>query len=341
MKAFMDRLGAAPVGGGFAMDNWWIWCGSVVRGPEGKYHMFASRWPRSIPAFLRAYGLRSEVVRAVSDTPEGPYQFAEVVLPARGEQYWDGRMTHNPTIHTWRGRYYLYYIGSTYEGPTPADDDPLSTDADELRSRLSWYNIRIGLAVADSPAGPWQRFDKPVLDVRPDGWDHVLVTNPAPCIDENGRTLLIYRSPTVCHAMLGAAAADRPEGPFTRLSLTPIFRHRPAERKFVEDPYVWRENGVYQMIAKDLTGNLTGEFHAGIHATSTDGMNWTLSQPPKAYSRNITWSDGRTQRLGSFERPQLLIQDGRPTHLFAAAMDGSGEFRDMTRSWNIVIPLKG
>ncbi len=86
--SFIDRLLPAPKGGGFAMKDYWIWDPSVIKGEDGRYHMFASRWSKQ-------YGFgnwvtNSEVVRAISDTPEGPYEFVEVVLPARGKQYFDG-----------------------------------------------------------------------------------------------------------------------------------------------------------------------------------------------------------------------------------------------------------
>ena len=74
---------------GFRDDAYWIWCGSVQR---GLYHMFASRWSKAT-AFNCNWLTNSEVVRAVSDSPTGPYRFEEVVLPARGAEYWDGRMT--------------------------------------------------------------------------------------------------------------------------------------------------------------------------------------------------------------------------------------------------------
>lgn len=336
--AFIDRLQPAPVGGGFAMDGWWVWCGSAIRGEDGRYHLFASRWPRKLP-FAVGYPLRSEIVRAVADKPEGPYTFAEVVLPARGEAFWDGRMTHNPTIHFWRGTYYLFYIGATYAGPTPADHDPLDKPEDKIRRGRSWFNIRIGIATAPRPEGPWTRFDKPAFDVRPEGWDRFIVTNPAPCIRDDGKTLLIYRTPGAIHALLGAAGADHPLGPYKRLSLQPVFEFHPTEAKFVEDPYVWWNGDRYEMIAKDLSGNLTGEYHSGVHATSRDGLDWRVSDPPKAYSRNILWSDGTRTTQGSFERPQLLFHDGRPTHLFAATADGPGGFDRATRTWNMVVPI--
>ena len=58
-------------------------------------------------------------MRASADKPEGPYRFEEVLLPPRGTEFWDGRMTHNPTIHRWRDNYLLFYIGTTYKGETP------------------------------------------------------------------------------------------------------------------------------------------------------------------------------------------------------------------------------
>ncbi len=96
-RSFYDRLQPAPVGGGFAMDDWWVWCGSAARGDDDRYHLFASRWPRAL-TFTPHWLTNSEIVRAVADTPGGPYTFQEVVLPARGAGYWDGQMTHNPTI---------------------------------------------------------------------------------------------------------------------------------------------------------------------------------------------------------------------------------------------------
>jgi hypothetical protein len=52
------------------MKQWNYWDGKIIKGPDGKYHMFASRWDQS-----RGHGGwgRSVAVQAVSDTPIGPY----------------------------------------------------------------------------------------------------------------------------------------------------------------------------------------------------------------------------------------------------------------------------
>jgi hypothetical protein len=97
------------------------------------------------------------------------------------------------------------------------------------------------------------------------------------------------------------------------------------------------------MLAKDWTG-YTGETGAGLHALSEDGMDWELAPEPKAYSRRVCWDDGRETVQGHLERPQVLVQDGVPTHLFLATGDGPPGFDAMkqtlmTRSWNMAISL--
>ena len=277
------------------------------------------------------------MVHAVADTPEGPYQFQSVVLPDRGPDFWDGRMTHNPTIHRYGDQYLLFYIGATYPEPRPSEQELL--DKTTRVPNQCYQTIRIGYAVADSVWGPWQRPAAPCLDVRPGKWDGSIVTNPAPCVRPDGSILLYYRSNTPKGLRLGCTCAATLGAPFERLSDEPVLTFSGDE--FVEDPYVWHNGEHYELIAKDIHGGICGEVHAGIHAHSADGIAWTLCEPPKAYSRTIYWDNGTVTNQGCVERPQLLIQDGVPTHLFAATGDGPGGFRNCDKSWNLVIPLGG
>jgi len=332
--ALIDRILPAPVGGGFAMDGYWVWCGSVIRGEDDRYHMFAARWPKALP-FFDGYKTYSEIVRAVSDAPEGPYLYQEVVLPARGAEYWDGRMTHNPTIHKLGDTYLLFYIGATYDGPWPSAEQLRQGTTDQPNE--SYAHIRIGLATAPSVYGPWTRPDAPVLEPRPGKWDDPIVTNPAPCILPDGRILLYYRANTPNGLRIGAARAENLGAPLERISDDPVLVFEGDNH--VEDPYVWWAGDHLELLAKDMTGGITGEKHAGVHATSHDGLRWTLADPPKAYSRRVVWNDGSVTVQGSLERPQLLFHDGRPTHLFCATSDGPGGFHNATRTWNMVLPL--
>ncbi|WP_202128775.1 glycoside hydrolase family protein [Paenibacillus dendrobii] len=332
-----ERMLPAPVGGGFRMENWWVWCGSVVRGEDGRYHMFASRWPKWLPMHP-GWLIRSEIVRAVSDTPEGPYEYAETVLPARGAEYWDGRSTHNPHIIRHNGKFLLYYMGSTHPF---AEAEPGDTvEMDDCRVIAARAGKRVGLAVADSVLGPWKRMDAPILPVRPGKFDSYLTSNPAPCIREDGSVLLIYKARryeghTYGKMTLGAAEADTPEGPYHVISEQPLF----PPQVHVEDPFIWRTEEGYAMIAKDMEGHLCGEKHGGILAVSVNGTDWKLADSRKAYSRTVVWDDGQERVMGSFERPFLLFQDGKPTHMFAAVADGPGGFRQAENTWNMVIPL--
>jgi predicted GH43/DUF377 family glycosyl hydrolase len=297
--------------------------------------MFASRWPRAFPFFV-GYLTHSEIVRAVSDTPEGPYAFQEVVLPARGPEHWDGQITHNPTVHRSGNTYLLFYIGATYAGPKP-DVAEVNRLNRELPQQAECYDsIRIGLATSDSVLGPWTRLDEPILRPRAGKWDGRVVTNPAPCVREDGSILLYYRSNTPEGLRIGLAAADSFQSPFHRVVDDPVLTFSAG---YVEDPFVWRAGDRYELIAKDWTGEICGEAGAGVHAASPDGIAWTLSEPPKAYSRRVVWDDGTITIQGALERPQLLIHNGRPTHLFAATGDGPGGFDNCTRTWNLVIPL--
>ena len=194
--------------------------------------------------------------------------------------------------------------------------------------------IKIGLARSKSPAGPWDFLPDPVLEARPDNFDSTIVTNPAPCVLPDGRIFLYYRTNIPSGGIhTGLAVAAAPEGPYIR-------GNEPALRDMaIEDPFVWHNGENFEMIAKDISGKLTGEIHAGAQFASPDGQNWEYSG--KAYSRNIKFDDGSCVTLGSLERPQLFFNaDGVPQALFAAAADGPGGFDLAANTWNQMIPLK-
>jgi len=279
---FADRLLPAPVGGGFRMDNYWVWCGSVIKGDDGMYHMFASRWPKP-PGFGPYWLTNSEIVHAISETPAGPYKFNDVALPPRGAEYWDGQMTHNPAIRKYRGTYLLYYTGTTYKGPRPSaanrisETDPLTVEAHE--------GERIGLATSKSPYGPWKRLAKPILDVRPNSWEQYLVSNAAPVVMKDGRVLLYYKGVTrlTVHA-IGLAIADRFDGEYKRVSEQPLNMGIGAE-----DPFIWIENGKYKALMLDNQRKYSPDKEI-FFATSVDGIKWTTR---KRYRDLTKYPNGR------------------------------------------------
>lgn len=337
---FTGKCLPAPVGGGFYMLDYWIWCGSVVKGEDNRYHMFASRWPKEL-GFGAQWLFNCEIVRASSDTPEGPYQFEEVVLGRRGREYFDGMNVHNPYIRKWNNKYYLYYMGTTYGGPVPEHEDEIDTG----RFVEVWNNKRIGLAVSDSVFGPWKRVNQPILEPRDYRfWDCTITSNPAVAILEDGTTYMLYKSRTYANStlMIGVARADRPDGVFQRISDDPIFRFDHPDMH-VEDPYLWYSDGLFHMIIKDDykndCGGVTGKWGSGFYAASKDCIHWDIPENPLVYSREVLWDNGTTTVQCNLERPFVLLdENNQPTHLFLATGNGIEPYC-FTHSWNMVIPL--
>ncbi len=334
--SFISRLQPAIVGGGFELPDHWVWCGAPIRGEDGRYHLFASRIPKSVH-FHPHWLFMSEIVRAESDTPAGPYTLAEVVLPPRGGDFFDARSTHNPHIRKVGDTYLLLYMGSTYDGPTPTRDNQEVWRSP--RYLATWARKRIGLATSKSVKGPWRRLDRPLLEPRPGEWDSIATTNPSLCPLPDGSFLLAYKSrrENLGNLQVGVARAPHYLGSWERQPTPWMFKGKPAH---VEDPYLWFENGRVHALMKDMSGEICGEQFGGIHVTSANGLDWDFAHATLAYSRRLRWSDGRTTRQGFLERPQLLFEHGRPTHLFCATAEGPGfDLKDATRTWNTVIPL--
>jgi hypothetical protein len=143
-SVFAESLLPAPKNGGFRMDDFMIWCASVIKVGE-TYHLFASRWPAQYE--MAGWTKYSECVRATSTNLFGPYAFQEVVLQKRPDA-WDNSRVHNVKIVKVGPKFVLYYINSANQ---------------------------TGYAEADSITGPWKRsasfvmpFSNPAPLVRPD-----------------------------------------------------------------------------------------------------------------------------------------------------------------------------
>ena len=335
-RAFLSRLQPAVVGGGFELPDYWVWCGAPIRGEDGRYHLFASRVSKEVP-FHPHWLFRSEIVRAEADKPVGPYRFSEVALPPRGGDFFDARSTHNPRVRKVGETFLLLYMGTNYDGPTPAPPNPEVWRSP--RYLATWARKRIGLATSKSVRGPWKRLDQPLLEPRPGEWDSIATTNPSLCPLSDGSFLLAYKSrkENLGQLQVGVAQGSHYTGPWKRQPTPWLFRGKPAH---VEDPFLWYEDGRVQALMKDMTGEICGEKFAGVHVTSADGLNWDFDSATLAYRREVRWSDGRVTKQAFLERPQLLIENGVPTHLFCATAEGPGsDLKDATRTWNIVFPL--
>ena len=335
------NLGKAPRTPAFQCEGYWVWGSSVIQGDDGKYHMYVSRFPKSLP-FHPRWIVASEIVHAISPTPEGPYKFSDVALPARGAQYWDGRSTHNPRIFKYNHKYYLIYMGSTHPFEEPSYEE---LTLDSKWCIVGRANKRVGLAVADSPYGPWKRLDEPILKTEPNTFYSYLTSNPSPVVRKDGSVLMIFKGRAhtengrYSNMALGIASAPSIEGPYTvQNDKKPIFQVEGQGE--AEDPFLWEDERGFHIIFKDHVAKFTGEKGGGVMAHSQDGINWIVDEDAKAYSRTVEWEDGDIEMQGQLERPFLFFENGVPAYVFFATMDGPGGFENATKSWNMVIPIK-
>jgi hypothetical protein len=258
----------------------------------------------------------SEIAHAVADSPESPFEYIETVLSPRDEGYWDGTTCHNPHIKLVDGKYCLFYIGN---------------------SNRKMDTKRIGLAMADSLNGPWLRPDTPLLEVSPgeDAWDNFCTSNPSFLKHPNGQYWLYYKSwnskeyyhytdPKIRgNRKYGLAIAEHIQGPYIKYEGNPVidFSDRGNNTQF-EDAYIWYEEGTFKIISRDM--GIFGHTY-GLYMESDDGIHW--SEPMIAYLDADSYfkqppAPSYLTKYGRFERPQLLIENGKPTYLFVTTQGG-------------------
>lgn len=304
-----------PLGRILESKGYYVWCCAPIYDENGKVHVFYSRWPEKYK--MGGWINKSEIAHAVADSPEGPYTYVETVLAPR-PGYFDATTCHNPHIQYLNGTYYLFYMGN---------------------SDGSVYTKRIGLAKAKSLNGPWIRSDKPVLEAGDEGqWDDCNTTNPAFLLHpDDGKAWLYYKSwnkedykkqkgAIRANRKYGLAIADEIEGAYKRYEKNPVIDFSAyGENKQVEDAYIYVENGKFKMLMRDM-----GYFDhsVGLIFTSEDGLNW--SEPQIAWFGAEAYLDeppapSHLKRYGRFERPQLLMKNGKPEYLFSAVQGGQYE----------------
>ena len=290
-----------------------VWGCSPIYGPDGKVHVFYSRWKNE--ATHEGWITCCEIAHAVADDPAGPYETVDVALKGR-PGFWDSMTCHNPTIHLVDGKYVLFYMG-TQDGTV--------------------YTKRICMATSDSLYGPWERTSEPLLLPHPDpnAWDSMCTSNPAFVRHPNGEYWLYYKSWSIAdweldkktsdwrntNRQYGLATAPRLEGPYTKQCKKPMIDLRDeVEHAQSEDAYIWLEDGVFKMIMRDM-GYWNHEY--GLYFESEDGMHWSV--PQIAFWNSHRYFDeppNGLDREGRFERPQLLMRDGKPEYLFCAFRGG-------------------
>jgi hypothetical protein len=313
--------------------GYYTWCGSAIRGEDGRYYLFYSRWPHGprtpdddslnrIFNGFKGWQKYSEIAVAVSDRPAGPYRHLKTILKGDfSAERWDRYTFHNPQVNRFDGRYYLYFISNGF-------NDNMRFTRQLTTEQLHWYKYnctqRIGVASSPDIAGfldgSFRR--KPEHLIMPDSvrtWE--VAVNPSVTQGPDGRFYMMYKSrkPDLGHMTFWMAVAPTPEGPFTHFSEVST-----SADMACEDPCLWydRRRNRFYAIAKyfSRTGSLAPEFGSLVLLTSTDGRTWKAATHALVSLRRLRFKDGHETPLAHLERPFLLFDPrGRMLALFAAA----------------------
>ena len=311
---FKDRLEKLSDENLFKTEGYYNWCSSIIKGEDGKYHLFYSRWPKKY-TFL-SWLTHSEVAHAVADSPTGPWKYKETVLQSRGKGHWDAITVHNPKIKKFDGKYYLYYV-ATNMGDEDYTDEDLVEMARVGYSHPNWKkylrpNQRTGVAVANSINGPWKRMDQPLIE--PSGPITTLTVNPAITQGKDGKYYLIVKGdkPNETRFIRNQAMAvsDSPTGPF-------VIQEKPViDYLDTEDMSVWYD------AKRDY---FYGVFHAHSFigmVSSPDGVNWKKATEYVLTPKKLEMNDGDLLVPDRLERPFVYLEDDEPQVLSLAVKKG-------------------
>jgi lysophospholipase L1-like esterase len=281
-----------------------IWGASPIVGIDGKIHLFVERWPgtRVEPGWRG----ESEIAHYVSDIPEGPFRFSDLALTGTGKETWDKCAVHNPAIHKVGDQYVLLYIGNNNPKIPPHPS-----------------NQCIGMAVSKNLNGPWNRVgtDGKILSPpdNPKYWNYKAtngVNNPAFLQHRDGGFFLYFKSQG---GKMGLAIAEKLEGSYVQMPF-PVTRNNQA----VEDGYAFIWQNQFCLLTTDNHGLI--EKGGGILWKSADGFHFDDKEqgfyPVVKYLGEERLKNAVNHYSGNiikFERPQVLLMDGKPAYLYVAS----------------------
>ncbi|HEX5150159.1 MAG TPA: glycoside hydrolase family protein [Parafilimonas sp.] len=346
----------------FFSDDYYTWCSSVIKGEDGRYHLFYSRWPHGkrspdddtmnyIFDGFRGWCKYSEIAYAVADKLTGPYKYVSTVLKGDGDpNRWDRYTMHNPQIRKFGDEYYLYYISNSF--------DSLLRFKDESKMTGDWkhwlqYNCtqKIGVIKAGSIQDLVNgKYEKPTMPLMiPDNINTFeVVTNPTVTRGPDGKYYMMYKSrkPNVGDMTFWMATSNKPDGPYKMLG--EVFT---SADMACEDPCMWYDKKRKRFYAAvkyySNSKKLVPQFGALALITSIDGLHWLAAAHPLISLREMKMKSGKEIELAHLERPFVVTdKNGQPLALFAAAsiQEPSKGFMDHptfeSNTFNVCFQLK-
>ncbi len=308
----------------FKTKGYYNWGASIIKGDDGKYHLFYSRWKKD--KTFTGWLTHSEIAHAVSKNPEGPWKYRETVLKGRKGDHWDAITAHNPKIKYFEGKYYLYYCATNLGGRSFTEDELIETALTGY-SHPNWKilrpNQRTGVAVSESLDGPWKRMDKPIIE--PSGPITTLTVNPAIERGKEGNYYLIVKGdkPNEIRFIRNQAIAisNSPTGPF-EIQPKPVIDYLDTE-----DMSLWYDTDLDYFYAVFHAHSFIGM------VSSPDGIHWKKATEYSLMPKTVPLKNREALKPDRLERPFVYSEDGKARVLSLAVKKGD-------ESYCIFIPIK-
>jgi hypothetical protein len=318
--------------------KWMYWDGKILRGADGKYHMFADRWPH---ANGMGDWVNSETIHASSTALLGPYV-------DQGYAFNDGPDANKP---------HKGHNVTASELP----DGTYCLIVNEI--------VPFTIFTATSLDGPWTnrghaQFDSTGVQISiPQPGDQHLESNVSFVVRHDGTFEVIQRHGIIAtsNTLLGPYKVQKPTTTYPAAQTPPsnlatIFPNRPKHLStaagapqtpesvyvYAEDPIIWYSGGQYHVIYNYPDDRIA------YHLTSTDGIHdWTdqgLAFDPRDGQKLFTNEDGSVTRWYNVERPNVIMENGHVAYFTFAVSDVfkmgiSGSSNDNTKV--IVVPFDG
>ncbi|PVM94135.1 glycoside hydrolase family protein [Caulobacter endophyticus] len=277
-----------------AMARWNYWDGQILKGDDGKYRMFASRWDQALGH--KAWG-QSLGVTAISDTLYGPYRDLGLVWPDN-----QGGLGHNVTALKMHDGRYAVVVSETRGGDVFVSDSidgpwtqlgTISLD----QSRFQLVKTPGDVALRDTPTA---------TPAKPANFSVMLRSDGAYQIVPRSGQILISRTGIL--------------GPYTVMGDS-VYRGLDGipqrDMRAFEDPVVWYSGGWHHIVV-----NQWRERRA-YHLISRDGITgWRvqgLAYEPGADF--IRYANGARNHWNKLERPGVVIENGHVVAMTFAVVD--------------------
>ncbi len=297
------------------MAQWNYWDGQVMRGPDGKYRMFASRWDQALGH--KAWG-GSKAIIAISNSRLGPYRDRGLIWPDD-----QGGLGHNVTALRLPDGRYAVVVSETRDGTvfiSSSIDGPFrklgTIEIDQSRYPL----LKTPGDRVDNRGTPPQRLSNASVILRPDGAFQI-----------------VPRSGQVLISRTGILGPYRVMGDSVFFGLARIPQR---DMRAYEDPVIWYSGGWYHLIV-----NHWRERRA-YHLISRDGITaWRfqgLAYEPSADF--IRYANGTLNHWDKLERPGVLIEAGHVTAMTFAVTDTPKDSQTGSNGHGskvIVVPFDG